>query len=195
MMKPQSIKKEYMFYIETAKQRIAEILFLYPEKEFSLSDLAKLARVRKSNLGLILDEFQKNGLIEITKLSNIWRIRANIGGWNYTKNKIVFNLNFIYQSGLIEFLADYFKNPRAIILFGSFRKGEDISSSDIDIAIENEEFKELEIIGLRELSEFEKKINRRIQLHLVNKNKLDIHVFNNVANGIVLSGFLEVKNE
>jgi predicted nucleotidyltransferase len=195
MKKPQSVNEDFLFYIETSKQRIAEILFLYPEKEFSLSDLAKLAKVRKSNLGIILDELKKNELIEITKLSNIWRIKANIGNWNYTKNKIVYNLNFIYQSGLVEFLADYFKNPKAIILFGSFRKGEDISNSDIDIAIEDEESKELKIIELRELSEFEKRINRRIQLYLFNKNNLDIHVFNNIANGIVLFGFLGGKNE
>lgn len=195
MKKPQSIKKDFLFYIETSKQRIAEILFLYPEKEFSLSDLAKLAKVRKSNLGVILDELQKNELIEITKLSNIWRIKANIGNWNYTKNKIVYNLNFIYQSGLVEFLTDYFKNPKAIILFGSFRKGEDISNSDIDIAVESEEFEEPKIIELRELSEFEKRINRKIQLYLFNKSKLDIHVFNNIANGIVLFGFLGAKDE
>ena len=102
-------------------------------------------------------------------------------------------MNFVYRSGLVEFLIDYFKNPKAIVLFGSFRKGEDLSNSDMDIAIETDEDKEYEVTGLRELLEFEKILGRKIQLHLFNRKKIDISVFNNIANGIILWGFLEVK--
>ncbi len=111
----------------------------------------------------------------------------------YIRSKIIYNLNFVYNSGLVELLVDYFKNPKALILFGSFRRGEDISNSDVDIAVESEETKEYETIGLRELSEFEKIIKRKIQIHLFNRESIDINVFNNIANGIVLWGFLEVK--
>ncbi len=37
-----------------------------------------------------------------------------------------------------------------------------------------------------ELSEFEKYIKRRIQIHLFHRNTVDAHVFNNIANGIIL---------
>ena len=76
---------------------------------------------------------------------------------------------------------------------GSFRQGEDISKSDVDIAIESEEFDKYKVVELDELSVFEKKINKEIQLHLFNRKSIDLNVFNNLANGIVLSGFLEVK--
>ncbi len=193
MKKPIVPKKYLKLYGETAKNKIIGILFKYPEKEFSLSDLAKEAEVSKANIGGILEEFQEAGLISIEKLSKIWRIKANQTNWFYIRSKIIYNLSFVYNSGLVEFLIDYFKNPQAIILFGSFRKGEDLSNSDIDIAIESNEFKEYQIMGLRELSEFEKGINRKIQIHLFNREKIDINLFNNVANGISLWGFLEVK--
>ncbi|MEK6859524.1 MAG: nucleotidyltransferase domain-containing protein [Nanoarchaeota archaeon] len=192
-MKPIVPKNYHKLYIETGKQRIMEILFRFPDKEFSLSELAKLAGVAKANIGGILNELHNLGFIEITKLSNLWRVKANQTNWHFIKSKIVYNLNFVYQSGLVEFLIEHFKNPKAIVLFGSFRKGEDISSSDIDIAIENDGTKNYETIRLRELSEFEKSIERKIQIHLFNREKIDIHVFNNIANGIVLFGFLEVK--
>jgi predicted nucleotidyltransferase len=195
MKKLISTKKEQLLYIETARQRIMEFLFRYPDKEFSLSDLAKLASVRKSNMGTILKELEDIGFIEISKLANLWRIKANQQGLIYIRSKIVYNLNFAYQSGLVDFLIDYFKNPKAIVLFGSFRKGEDISNSDIDIAIETEEAKEYEIIGLRELADFENRIGKKIQIHLFNMKNIDINVLNNITNGIVLWGFLEVKNE
>ncbi len=193
MIKPIVHKKYLKLYKETARNKIAETFFKYPEKEFSLSDLAKEAGVAKANIGRILEELQNNGSITIEKLSKIWRIKANKTNWFFIRSKIIYNLNFVYTSGLVEFLIDYFKNPKAIILFGSFRRGEDESGSDIDIAIETSEIKEPQIIGLRELSEFERVIGKKIQLHLFNEKNTDINVFNNIANGIVLWGFLEVK--
>ena len=193
MIKPIVNKKYLKLYEETAKSRVIEMLFRYPEKEFSLSDLAREAGVAKANIGKILDGFQKAGLISIEKLSKIWRIKANQTNWLFIRSKIIYNLNFVYKSGLVEFLIDFFKNPKAIILFGSFRKGEDISNSDVDIAIESNETKEYEATGLKELSEFEKIIRRKIQIHLFSRKNIDINIFNNIANGIVLWGFLEVK--
>lgn len=193
MKKPIVHKKYLKLYEETAKNKVIGVLFRYPEKEFSLSELAREAGVAKANIGNILDEFQEAGLISIEKLSKIWRIKANQTNWLFIRSKIIFNLNFVYKSGLVDFLVDYFKNPKAVVLFGSFRKGEDISNSDIDIAIESDEVKEYQIMGLRELAEFEKIIGKKIQIHLFNKQKIDINVFNNIANGILLWGFLEVK--
>ena len=192
MKKPLFQKRYLKLFDENAKKKIIEVLFKYPEREFSLSDLARGAGVAKANIGRILTEFQESGLITIEKLSKIWRIKANQTNLLFIRSKMVYNLGFIYKSGLVEFLLDYFKNPKAIILFGSFRKGEDISNSDIDIAIESDE-PEFKTIVLRELSEFEKIIGRKIQLHLFNRKNIDINLFNNIANGIVLWGFLEVK--
>ena len=188
-----SSHKIHMLYNETARQRIFEVLFRYPDKEFSLSDLAKEARVKKSNIGEILDELHKSGYIEITKLSKIWRIKANQSDWRYKRSKIVHNLNLVYQSGLVDFLVDYYKNPRVIILFGSFRNGDDVTSSDIDIAVEMDEDCEYQVMGLRQLADFEKGVGRKVQIHLFNRKNIDLNVFTNVSNGIKLWGYLEVK--
>ncbi|MBU0614603.1 MAG: nucleotidyltransferase domain-containing protein [Nanoarchaeota archaeon] len=193
MIKPTVHKNYLKLYGETAKNKIVEVLFRYPEKEFSLSDLAREAGVAKANIGNILEEFHAAGLVTIEKLSKIWRIRSNQTNWFYVRGKIVYNLNFVYGSGMVEFLVDYFKNPKAIVLFGSFRKGEDMSNSDIDIAVESDEAEEYNIIGLRELSEFEDMVKRKIQLHIFNRKSIDLNVFNNIANGILLWGFLEVS--
>jgi predicted nucleotidyltransferase len=193
MKKPQSSRLEQTLYIETAKQRIARVLFRYPDKEFSLSDLATEARVNKSNIGVILDGFHQIGVIEITKLSKIWRIKANQANLVFQRAKLLYNIDAIYQSGLVEFLVDYFKNPIALVLFGAFRYGLDITSSDIDIAVESADVQNYEILTLTELNEFEKVLGRKIQVHVFNREAIDINLFNNIANGIVLSGFLEVQ--
>jgi len=192
-MKEPAVPKEYRsFLIETGRQKVLEVLFNFPDKEFSLSDLAKEAGVAKANIGKILKNLHAYDMIEITKLAKIWRIRAK-RSWNFTRAKILYNLNFVYQSGLVEYLYEQFKHPKSIVLFGSFRKGEDVSGSDIDIAVESDQEADYRIIGLGELSDFEKGVGRKIQVHLFNRKNIDINVFNNIANGIVLTGFLEVK--
>jgi predicted nucleotidyltransferase len=193
MKKPFVPQKYLKLYEETARQKVLQVLFQFPEKEFSLSDLAKEANVAKANIGRILDELYSIEFIEITKLSKIWRIKANQGSWQFVRGKIVYNLDFIYNSGLVEFLNEHFNNPKAIVLFGSFRKGEDISGSDIDIAIESDDFTGYDIASLKELVPFENETGRKIQLHLFNRKEIDINVFNNIANGIVLLGFLVVN--
>ena len=192
-MKPKVTKKYLKLFIQNALQRVLEVLFRYPEKEFSLSDLAKEAGVAKPHIGAILTSLEQLGFITITRLTKIWRIKANQQSRNFIKSKIIYNLNFIYQSGLVEFLTEHFGNPKSIILFGSFRQGEDFSTSDIDLAIETDETEEYKTIELRILSDFEREIGRKIQIHLFTRKDIDVHVFNNIANGIVLSGFLEVK--
>lgn len=191
-MKPQVTKKYLELFVQSSKQRVLKVLFQNPEKEFSLSDLAKKAGVAKTHIGIILREFEQLGFINIIKLAKIWRIRADQQNNNFTESKIIYNLNFIFQSGLVKFLEEHYGNPKAIILFGSFRKGEDFSSSDIDIAIEVET-EEYKTTNLLLLENFEKEICRKIQLHFFSRKNTDSHVFNNIANGIVLSGFLEVK--
>lgn len=192
-MKPIIYKAQLRMFREVSRQNVIAVLFRHPEKEFSLSDLAKEAGVAKANIGVILSEFSDAGLITIEKLSKIWRIRANISNQFYRSSKIAYNLNFACNSGIVEYLADRFSNPKAIVLFGSFRKGEDISESDIDIAIESGEAKGYETISLSEISGFEKIIGRKIQIHLFTRKDVDTGVFNNIANGFVLWGFLEVK--
>ena len=192
-MKPYVTKKYLELLRKSAQEKVLEVLFRYPEKEFSLSDLAKEARVAKPHIGKILQELVQIEFITITKLTKIWRIKANQQNWNFLRSKIVYNLRFIYQSGIVEYLNGYFGIPKGIILFGSFRNGEDLSTSDIDIAIETDSVAEYETRGLRELVDFEKLIGRKIQIHLFNRKSVDLHVFNNIANGIILSGYLEVR--
>jgi len=193
MKKPCSSNKELSLYSNTGIEKVQRVLVRFPEREFSLSDLAQEAGVAKANIGKILEWLYKIDFIRIEKLTKIWRIRANQGSPNYTKIKIIFNLTGIYMSGLIETLNEKYRNPKAIILFGSYRKGEDISTSDIDIAIEMDEITKYKTVRIKELETIEKKLCRKIQIHFFNRKAVDINLFNNIANGIVLSGFLEVR--
>ncbi|MCF7872287.1 nucleotidyltransferase domain-containing protein [Candidatus Woesearchaeota archaeon] len=103
--------------------------------------------------------------------------------------KVFYIIEEIISSGLIKHLEEYYSYP-AIILFGSTAKGEFHENSDIDIAIITDDKKSAD------LRKFEKKLNKEIQTFIFNKaefKKLNKELFNNIVNGIVLSGFAEVK--
>ena len=83
-------------------------------------------------------------------------------------------------------------NAKAIILFWSYRKGDDNEKSDIDIAVEVIGNQDLKIVNLENIHQFGYRKNVPVNLHVFSKNKVDINLFSNIANGIVLAGFLEV---
>ena len=104
-----------------------------------------------------------------------------------------YHLSKIYQSGIIEAVYNVVPGARSIILFGSYRWGTDIEASDIDLAVEVMDNKDLKIISLGIIEELGYRRNVTVNMHIFSRNKIDLNLFVNIANGIVLDGFLEVK--
>jgi len=98
----------------------------------------------------------------------------------------------VYGSGALQEIYTQIPSPRAIILFGSYRKGDDTENSDIDIAVEVIGDEEVQVIELGKISKLGYRKNVIITLHIFSRNKIDLNLFSNIANGIVLDGFLEV---
>jgi predicted nucleotidyltransferase len=92
------------------------------------------------------------------------------------------NLKLIYESGIVDFLEEKFPGS-TIVLFGSYSRGDDIKTSDIDIAIIGSKEKE---INLEEYTNF---LEREIRINFYNYWK-DIHknLKENLLNGIILIG-------
>ena len=77
-------------------------------------------------------------------------------------------------------------SPKAIILYGSFAKGESLEESDIDLFVIGKERK-------IKLEEFEKKLGRKIHLMFDdNPKNIPNELKNNLINGVVLKGYFKV---
>jgi predicted nucleotidyltransferase len=165
--------KEYFFQNPTAKLRVREI-----ERTLNLP-LPSIIRYCK--------ELKKEGILTIHQIGRIIFYTADRINPSYLLEKKLYNIKSLYASGLIDFLKLEFSNP-TIILFGSYSKGEDIEESDIDLYIETPFKKEISF------KKFEKKLKRNIQI-FQHKNIKEIknpHLANNIINGIVLNGYIEV---
>ena len=100
--------------------------------------------------------------------------------------KKIYNIYFLYNNGLINYLKNFYEEPKAIILFGSYSKGLDTEKSDIDICILTNKK------DMPDLTDFEKKLNRKINLVNSDVNSMGKEFKNSLANGIVLEGYIQL---
>jgi len=176
-----------------AEQKVLHWFFSYPLKSIGLNDLAVAVSISKTTAKKIVEKFILIDFLKREILGKVWRISCNVDHPYNQTIKIPYNLSMIYQSGILEHVFEQVSNPRAVVLFGSYRKGDDTDESDIDIAVEIFGDEDVEITQTGVVSELGYRKNVPVNLHIFTRNKIDLNLFSNIANGIVLSGFLEVR--
>ena len=168
--------------------RTSEIFFVSPTKKQYLMDISRSIGLAHTSVKKNLDKLVKLGLIigsvEKRGKRKFPFYRANTDIKLFKKEKMVYNLFSVLNSGMIEFIEERLM-PKSIVLFGSYQRGEDTESSDVDLFVECKE-EELN------LNKFEKKLDRKVQLHFKeNFGSYSNELKNNIINGTVLMGFLE----
>lgn len=142
-----------------------------------------------------LPELEKGGLIKVKKSEtmNLLSIEFNRDNHKAIQLKRVENVKMIYISGLSDFLYNEFPGC-TVLLFGSYSRGEDVwfgkkdeRNSDIDVAIIGTKGREVDVTRYSQLLE------RSISLNFYKSwNDIHRHLKNNILNGIVLSGGIEL---
>jgi len=165
-------------------QTTLEYFFTYPLREIHLRELTRKLSTSLPTVLITIKKLSKERLVVVTKGRAITTVKANLDSVLFFRLKRISNLERLLVSGLIDALSSAFKIPQAIICFGSYSRGEDIETSDIDIAIIGGTEKQIE------LEKFEKLLKRRISLHFVKLAKVSEEFKKNLCNGIVLEGAL-----
>ena len=176
-----------------AYQKVQAWFFAYPTKEFTLNEIYKAVDIAKTTASQTVQQLAAENFLVKETIGNLWRIKANQGHQHFVIRKIPHNLQLVYESGIVEYIKSLFPQSRAIILFGSYRKGDDTHESDIDIAVEVLDDKELRTSEIGGIHELGYRKNVKVNAHIFSRNKIDINVFTSIANGILLDGLLEVR--
>ncbi len=178
-----SVPKLKHMFDSRNKRLIAETIFLNPGEEFHVRGLAEETGVSPSTVSRVVKDLEERGIVE-TERDVKMSIRASETSL-FRDYKLAFNLWRLAETGLIERLEEE-AVPEAIVLFGSYSRGEDSSGSDIDIAVVNG--RDLDI----ETSRYEGELGREISLHSVDLDDVKKNFLETLSNGIVLRGYLEV---
>lgn len=169
---------------------VANVFFDEPLKAHYLKEICEKSSLSPTsvniylkqllNLNLIIKSYEKKGK------RNFPLYNSNYNSDNYKKYKRFINVLKLDTSGVIKYISDTIM-PQTIVLFGSYSKGEDVEGSDIDIYVQGIK-KDLK------LSVYERNLKRKLQLLFnLDFNKYSTELKNNIINGIVLNGYLEVS--
>lgn len=176
-----------------AREKVLSFFFSFPDREFSLSDVCEETNIAKTTANIVVDELAKQGFLTVEPFGRSWRIKTVKEHPYHRTIKIPVNLRTIYASNVVDKIVERIPGAKAIVLFGSYRTGEDIEQSDLDIAVEVVDgVSRTEKIGVMRALLYRK--NVPVNLFIFSRKKVDQNVFANIANGIVLYGFLEVNS-
>jgi len=169
------------------KERIREHFFVNPNSKLRVREIEKLLKLPLPSVIRYCRELQEEGIVTTVKIGNAVFYTGDRASSVFLLEKKMFNIKSIYDSGLIKYLKDELSNP-VVIVFGSYSKGEDTETSDIDLYIEAQSKKETSF------EKFERILKRKIQ-SFRHKNISEIknlNLSNNIINGVVLNSCIEV---
>ncbi len=168
------------------EEEIFSLLCLRAGEKLSQREISIILNVSPTAISNSIKRLKENDLIKLEKTKTINFISFNRESKRTIELKRASNLKNIYVSGLSDYLEENLPGS-TIILFGSYSRGEDIVSSDIDIAVIERKNK------LLELEKYEKVLKRKININFYDSWKdINKHLKNNILNGILLHGSIEL---
>lgn len=172
------------------KLTILKSFFEDPNKQFSIRQLSRILKINHTTIRQHLNKMVKEGILSLKK-EGVYSFYKIVVSKQTLNLKLYYNLEKIRTSHIVEDMEKAYDFP-VIVLFGSYASATDSIESDIDICIiTNIEKKFL-------IEKYEKILNRKISLHTFTQSsfakakKLNKGLINNICNGIVLSGELEI---
>ncbi|MBU2523294.1 MAG: nucleotidyltransferase domain-containing protein [Nanoarchaeota archaeon] len=167
---------------------IFRLLCIRTGERLSLRKIARLLKKTPTAISNALDGLKKENSITVEKSKemNLLSIQLNRDNSCAIELKRVENLRMIYESKIVDFLRNSLPGG-TIILFGSYSRGEDTVKSDIDIAVIGRKEKELS------LDEFDEIFERKVIINFYQSFRgIHKHLLDNILNGIVLNGGVEL---
>lgn len=157
--------------------KVARIFFIEPTKVHFIKEISRRINLSPTSVKLHVETLKKEGLIENVASEPFNGFKALRENPEFIFEKKISNLIELKNSQIIEELKE--KYPKSIILFGSYSKGEDIESSDIDLFVNSGSFN-------LDFEKFEKKLNKKI--HIIFKEDANESLISSINQGIILFG-------
>ncbi len=160
--------------------KVLSVFFKEPTSIHFIKEIGKEIDLAPTSVRNHIKELLKENLIERKKAAPFDGFVANRENPDFVYYKRIYNLYSLKD--LREFIISECY-PKAIILFGSYSLGEDVESSDIDIALLSKTKKMIDV------KKYEKGLGRIVNIMFIKRlNDLDSSIQKKVINGIILHG-------
>lgn len=121
--------------MKSKEEKILELFFENPTREWHFEELVKEAKLARSKLDAWLKKFRKEGLIKrIKEKGKMPYYTAQYDSPAYVSAKKMFALEKLHSSGFLRHLLSL-KEAETIIIFGSIIRGDWHKDSDIDLFV------------------------------------------------------------
>ena len=120
---------------EYAVVKAVETVVSFPNESFSVRGLAERAKISPATAGKALEFMKEKGIVSLKIVGRTFQYRADLESALCRQWKILFNLDEVQESKIVEEILKQCTGAQAILLYGSFAKGTNSEKSDIDILV------------------------------------------------------------
>lgn len=120
-------------YQKITQLKVLKLFIENPHSGYYLRESARILKMDPMTVKRALALLVKDELLTKVKDKNRILYKANIETPTFRHLKISYNLSWLQEKKLTDFLTNQMNTVTSIILFGSFAKGENDEESDVDI--------------------------------------------------------------
>ena len=117
------------------QQKALGLLYGRPDETFYLNEIVRLAGVGKGTIKRELERMQASGIVTVERIGNQNHYQANPDNPIYHELLAIVRKTFGIADVIRTVLAPVFEQIDLAFIYGSIAKGEDTTSSDIDLLV------------------------------------------------------------
>ncbi|MEW6070421.1 MAG: nucleotidyltransferase domain-containing protein [Candidatus Thermoplasmatota archaeon] len=118
-----------------SKIRVLRLLIKYPEREFTEREIADEIKMSPNTVNLALKHLRNTNILVYRKIGKAQGYKSNTKSVLYAPVKALFKNESDVEKRLTETIKKYLSKSLSCIIFGSFAKGIESFTSDLDLLV------------------------------------------------------------
>lgn len=122
-----------LLYQKITQLSVLELFIKNPYERYYLREASRMLDISPMTVKRALDLLVRNRLLVREEFKNQILYKANMNSPAFKHLKAAYNLAWLEEKGIVELLKDKLPGLSSLVLYGSFAKGENDETSDIDL--------------------------------------------------------------
>ncbi|MCZ7393324.1 MAG: nucleotidyltransferase domain-containing protein [Candidatus Methanoperedens sp.] len=120
-------------YQKITQLKVLELFIKNPYERYYLREASRILDISPMTVKRAIDLLVQDRLLVREEFKNQILYKANMASPAFKHLKTAYNLAWLEEKGIVEFLKERLPGLSSLVLYGSFAKGENDETSDIDL--------------------------------------------------------------